>query len=162
MVGFRPVRVGSELKYKRFIHEGWSSVYCFTGTDNVHAEETWGLFSQLKARQKKMTLFNDCMRKIMRSLADAGSAVSWLNGVGKDVWTWFSISVIYCRKIPDRNDMSCAKHGVAVRRPILRVLVSIDEIFDLWKSKERHLKETMYAKWETSWLMARAERLDMR
>lgn len=45
-------------------------MYCFTSTDEDHAEETRRLCAQVNARKKKMSLLNDTMMEVLRPLMD--------------------------------------------------------------------------------------------
>lgn len=56
-VGSESVRVGSDLKQSSAIHEWQSTVYWFTGTNQVHCKETWRFSSQMNSRQKKMSYY---------------------------------------------------------------------------------------------------------
>lgn len=63
----------------------WSSAYCFTGPEEVHAKPTQGFSSQVIARKKRMFLFHGTMMHIMRPLPILCFAGFGVDGVGKDV-----------------------------------------------------------------------------
>lgn len=50
-------------------------MYWIASTDEVHSEETRLFSLQMNAREKKMSLLDDAMIKILRTLADGGSAI---------------------------------------------------------------------------------------
>lgn len=69
-----------------------------------------------------MSLLQDTMMEILKTLEYAGSASFEVDGVGKNVWNCFLIVVTYSRNRPKGKDMSCVKHDTAVTRACVRCL----------------------------------------
>lgn len=83
--------VDGDLKYGCSIYEGQPFAYCITVANYVHAEDPRCFSSKTCSRQENMSLFHVSMMEVLRPLQYAGSASSEEDGVGRDVWSCFSI-----------------------------------------------------------------------
>lgn len=118
VVGFGPVTVGKQLKYRCSIQEGQSSLYWSTYIDDDHADQTWPLSSQVRARHKKMGLLHEALMETLRTLGDDVSASSELDRKGMDVWNGFLTVLLCCCDISDVKEVSCGKHDIAMTKPV--------------------------------------------
>lgn len=91
IVDFLPDRINSDLRDRYSICEEQSSAYSFRDINDTNAEGSRWIFSQIKIRQKKMSLLHDFMTEMFRPLADSWSASSGVDGAGKDVYRQFLI-----------------------------------------------------------------------
>lgn len=84
VVVFLPDWVGNDLKDINSNHVRQSSMYWFTGADDVQAEKAWRFSLSENARQKKTSFLHDTMMNILEPQADAGSASFDADSVTRD------------------------------------------------------------------------------
>lgn len=146
VVSFLPVILSTNLIGDCSTVEYWYSMYLFSGTDDVHVENTWWHSSQVNAVQSKMTLLHDAMMEIVRPLVHAGFASFEVDGELRDDWNCFPVDMSYCCKNVEPNDMSCLMHSIAVVRVFVRCMDTTEDIVDLRKSDNRQLRKTTFAR----------------
>lgn len=71
----------------------------------------------------------------------------------------FLVFPYFC-DIHEGKHMSCVMYGIAVTRPCVRCLGTIDDIRNLWESNKLQASQIMLAREEYVWLVGRPERMD--
>lgn len=143
LVAFLPVCTGDEEMEEDVVGEGREvSVYRFTSLETVPLEDGARVVGKVMERERRMRMIYRAMKMVVWPLEKyerSGFQVKTREGLE---WKCVPLLVSYCCDISEGKDISAVRHGVAVRRPCVRCMVTGEDIIAGRRSDIRSMEDT--------------------
>lgn len=143
LVGFLSVRSGEEGADGEGGGEDEDmSEYRFTSSMTTPLERGRRIIAGRRWRNQWLRALHGAMKVVLRPLWESELASFLVETRALVEWNCVPLMMSYCRDIPEREEISEMQYGVAVYRPCIPDMVTIDDILSNELACERSLNET--------------------